>query len=80
MLVRLVRHPGERPGPGAPSYDRLFALVRAGFAHRRKMLRRSLAGVVEPAALDAAGIAPTARAEELALADWERLARAAADR
>ena len=32
---------------------------------RRKMLRRSLAGVVEPAAFAAAGVAPEARAEEL---------------
>ena len=27
--------------------DRLFALVRAGFGQRRKMLRRSLAGLVD---------------------------------
>ena len=41
------------------------SVVRAGFAHRRKMLRRSLAGVVDPDAFDAAGIDPEARAENL---------------
>ncbi len=76
VLVRLVRRPerSEGPGPGTPAYDRLFAVVRGGFAHRRKMLRRSLEALVEPAAFDACGIAPTARAEELALPEWERLA------
>ncbi len=39
--------------------------MRAGFAQRRKMLRRSLAGVVEPAAFERAGVRPDARAEEL---------------
>jgi 16S rRNA (adenine1518-N6/adenine1519-N6)-dimethyltransferase len=83
VVVRLVRH-GDRDvpvggpvplaGPGTEAYDRLFAVVRAGFAHRRKMLRRALDGVVEPEAFTAAGIAPTARAEEVALEGWERLA------
>jgi 16S rRNA A1518/A1519 N6-dimethyltransferase RsmA/KsgA/DIM1 with predicted DNA glycosylase/AP lyase activity len=38
------------------------------------MLRRSLEGLVSPEAFEATGIRPTARAEELSLADWERLA------
>jgi 16S rRNA (adenine1518-N6/adenine1519-N6)-dimethyltransferase len=54
--------------------DRLFALVRAGFGQRRKMLRRSLAGLVDEAAFAAAGIDPEARAEQLGLEDWSRLA------
>ena len=74
VLVRLDRRGEGRPGPGDPSYDRLFSVVRGGFAHRRKMLRRSLNGLVRPEAFEATGIRPTARAEELALADWERLA------
>ncbi len=79
VLVRLDRRPdrggpGHRAGPGDPVYDRLFSVVRGGFAHRRKMLRRSLEGLVSPEAFEATGIRPTARAEELALADWERLA------
>ena len=49
-------------------------MVKGGFAHRRKMLRRSLEHLVSPEAFVGAGIAPTARAEELDLAQWERLA------
>ena len=81
VLVRLDRREvpapsGDGPpGPGSPEYDRLFAVVRGGFAHRRKMLRRSLGDLVSPEAFAGAGIAPTARAEELGLPEWERLAR-----
>jgi 16S rRNA (adenine1518-N6/adenine1519-N6)-dimethyltransferase len=62
------------------SIDRhaLFALVRAGFGQRRKMLRRSLAGIVMPDAFRAAGVSPEARAEELSVADWGRLTAAVA--
>jgi 16S rRNA (adenine1518-N6/adenine1519-N6)-dimethyltransferase len=49
-------------------------VVRAGFAQRRKMLRRSLDGGVRADAFAAAGVPPTARAEELGLDEWERLA------
>jgi len=51
----------------------LFALVRAGFGQRRKMLRRSLAGVVAPETYVAAAVSPTARPEELDVDDWCRL-------
>jgi len=81
VLVRMDRRADQpvptgdgRVGPGNPDYERLFAVVKGGFAHRRKMLRRSLEHLVVPAAFEAAGIAPTARAEELALEEWERLA------
>jgi 16S rRNA (adenine1518-N6/adenine1519-N6)-dimethyltransferase len=74
VLVRLVRRVDPGAGSGAVPYDRLFAVVRGGFAHRRKMLRRSLADLVRPEAFAEAGIAPTARAEELTLEDWGRLA------
>jgi 16S rRNA (adenine1518-N6/adenine1519-N6)-dimethyltransferase len=76
ILVRLERRPDRSAGdgPGTDAYDRLFAVVRGGFAHRRKMLRRSLEALVEPEAFDAAGIRSTARAEELDLDEWERLA------
>jgi 16S rRNA (adenine1518-N6/adenine1519-N6)-dimethyltransferase len=72
-LVSIVRHPGGPAVPGDP--DRLFALVRAGFGHRRKMLRRSLAGLVDAAAFEAAAVDPQARAEDLDLAAWSRLAQ-----
>jgi len=66
----------RRDPPGGDDLRRrAFALVDAGFGQRRKMLRRSLAGLVDPAQLEAAGIDPTARAEQLALDDWVRLAR-----
>ncbi len=74
VLVRLVRRTDPGAGSGPVSYDRLFAVVRGGFAHRRKMLRRSLADLVRPEAFAEAGIAPTARAEELTLEEWGRLA------
>ncbi len=52
----------------------LFALVKAGFAHRRKMLRGAMAGIVTIEQFEQAGIAPTARAEELEVHAWGRLA------
>jgi 16S rRNA (adenine1518-N6/adenine1519-N6)-dimethyltransferase len=72
-LVRIVR----RPAPAVDADpDRLFTLVRAGFGQRRKMLRRSLVGLVDPGAFERAGIRPEARAEELSVHDWGRLAEA----
>lgn len=68
----------RRTPPGDDALrERVFALVDAGFNQRRKMLRRSLAAVVPAEAFTAADVAPTARAEELALTDWIRLASAA---
>lgn len=55
--------------------DRLFHLVEAGFGQRRKMLRRSLAGLVDAAGFAQADVRPEARAEELDIAAWGRLAR-----
>ena len=79
-LVDIRRHAGGEPA--APDVDRawLFRLVAAGFGQRRKMLRRSLAAAVaDPATLAegfaCAGIRPDARAEELGLDAWARLAR-----
>ncbi len=64
----------RRPEPASPADpDRLFALVRAGFGQRRKMLRRSLTDLVSPDAFAQAGIRPEARAEELSVEDWGRL-------
>lgn len=70
-LVHFQRHAevGERE-----ERDRVFALVDAGFATRRKMLRNTLAGMVDDACFERAGVAPTARAEELDLDAWRRLA------
>ena len=76
-LVSIVRRASPAVDPGLVSPERLFEVVRAGFAHRRKMLRGALAGVVSPSAFDTAGVAPTARAEELDVDAWGRLAGAA---
>jgi 16S rRNA (adenine1518-N6/adenine1519-N6)-dimethyltransferase len=75
VLVRMER----RDEPAVPlevvSYERLAAVVKAGFGQRRKMLRSSLAGVVDPGAFARAGIRPEARAEELTVEEWGRLAQ-----
>jgi 16S rRNA (adenine1518-N6/adenine1519-N6)-dimethyltransferase len=74
VLVRLVRRHEPAVSPDVVSYERLDAVVRAGFGHRRKMLRRALAGVVQPEAFARAGVRPEARAEELDIDAWGRLA------
>ena len=79
-LVRLRRR--ATPPVSVPSADDLFAIVRAGFAQRRKMLRRSLVPLLgdgTPGVLEAAGIAPTDRAEALGLEQWAAVARSAAE-
>lgn len=61
----------------------VFELVNAAFAQRRKMLRQSLQAVIGTidevvAALNAAGIDPTLRAEQLSVHDFLAIARAVA--
>lgn len=67
-----------RPVPVAPAERRcLEAVTQAAFGQRRKMLRSSLKGLgLDPAAV---GIEPTARAEELSVEEFCRLARALAE-
>jgi len=74
VLVHMVRRQAVAVAPELVGPERLFTVVRAGFAQRRKMLRRSLAGVVDPGAFEAAGVDPRARAEELSVEQWGRLA------
>ncbi len=69
--------------PGLPSarlrdLRPLERVTAAAFGQRRKMLRGSLASVFpDPvAALEGLGLAPTARAEELSVDDFVRLAGA----
>jgi 16S rRNA (adenine1518-N6/adenine1519-N6)-dimethyltransferase len=70
-LVRIVRHE-------PPDVDRatLFMLVRTAFQQRRKMLRRSLSGLVTTETMEAAGISPQERPEQLGIEAWCRLAKA----
>ncbi|WP_167138683.1 16S rRNA (adenine(1518)-N(6)/adenine(1519)-N(6))-dimethyltransferase RsmA [Diaminobutyricimonas sp. TR449] len=77
ILVGFER--GVAPGTEA---ERLatFALVDAAFQQRRKMLRQSLSVVlgdssVASARLEAAGLKPTARGEELTIDDFLAIAR-----
>jgi 16S rRNA (adenine1518-N6/adenine1519-N6)-dimethyltransferase len=74
-LVAIERRAAPAVDPSAVSAERLFTVVRAGFAHRRKMLRGTLAGLVTPEAFEAAGVRPESRAEELDVEAWGRLAR-----
>jgi 16S rRNA (adenine1518-N6/adenine1519-N6)-dimethyltransferase len=65
---------------GTADDEALFAkLVAAAFGQRRKMLRNTLREFGGESLLEAQGIAPTARAEELAVADYVRLANALAE-
>lgn len=72
VALRRLDHPAV--DPAVVPAERLLAVVRAGFAQRRKMLRSALAGVVAADAFAAAGVPPTARAEELGVGEWGRLA------
>jgi 16S rRNA (adenine1518-N6/adenine1519-N6)-dimethyltransferase len=67
-----------RVQPLAPArLETLERVTAAAFGQRRKMLRSSLKSLGDAAALlDSAGITPTARAEELSVADFCALARA----
>jgi 16S rRNA (adenine1518-N6/adenine1519-N6)-dimethyltransferase len=80
VLVSFERH--EQPGTES---ERLatFALIDAAFGQRRKMLRQALAVVLGDSAtasarIEAAGLAPTARGEELGVLDFLRIARSVA--
>jgi len=67
-------------GPAFPADPQaLFRLIKAGFGEKRKQLKNALAGGLNLSSDYAAGIlaqaklAPTARAQELNLKDWQRL-------
>lgn len=78
-LVAIKRRRVPAVDPAVASASEIFELVRGGFAHRRKMLRRSLADLVTPGAFERAGIRPEARAEELGIEQWGALAAARRD-
>jgi len=73
-VVRLV----PRQKPLACDAQVLQRVTEAGFGQRRKMLRQSLKtlGVEVTALLAAAGVEPTARAEEIPIEGFIALARA----
>jgi 16S rRNA (adenine1518-N6/adenine1519-N6)-dimethyltransferase len=76
-LVSMRRRPAPAVAPEVVAPEVFFSIVRMGFAQRRKMLRRSLAGLDVPAATFAeAGIDDRSRAEQLSVTEWGRLAAA----
>ena len=71
-VVRLQPLP---PGAVVVAERARFAhVVRAAFGQRRKTLRNALSGVVDATAIEAAGVRPDARAEQLSVADFASLA------
>lgn len=80
VLVAFDRHESARGEE--EERKRTFAIVDAAFQQRRKMLRQALSSVLggsaaqASAVLEAAGVAPTARGEELTIDDFVAIARA----
>jgi len=79
LVVRVHERPRIAPDLIAP----FFLLARAGFNQKRKQLRNSLSrglgveGNVVAEWIEAAGLRPDCRAEDLGLKEWERLLSAA---
>ncbi len=75
-LLRIV----PRPAPLTCDRELLETVTQAAFGQRRKMLRQSLRslGADVSALLSAAGLSPTARAEDIPVAGFVTLARALA--
>jgi len=77
VVVRLTR----RPAPPVPGVRRrIFAVIDAGFATRRKTIRNALRGAgieadVVASALDSAGVDGSERAERLGLEEFAAIAR-----
>jgi 16S rRNA (adenine1518-N6/adenine1519-N6)-dimethyltransferase len=76
VLVSIRRRPKPALDPATVDQTKLFEVIRAGFATRRKMLRRSLSRQVRPEAFEAAGVDPQSRAEQLDMEAWGRLVAA----
>ena len=79
ILVAFERH--EQPGTEEERVA-TFRLIDAAFQQRRKMLRQALSAVLGDSAvastrIEAAGLAPTARGEELTVLDFLAIARSA---
>lgn len=81
VLVAFDRR--QQPLGSEEERARTFRIVDAAFQQRRKMLRQALTGVLggtaaaASALLEVAGVAPTARGEELSIDDFLRVTRGA---
>ncbi|HWQ11803.1 MAG TPA: 16S rRNA (adenine(1518)-N(6)/adenine(1519)-N(6))-dimethyltransferase RsmA, partial [Roseiflexaceae bacterium] len=77
----------ERPPVDVPEPEALMRLIKAGFLHARKQLGNALPGGLAAmgmptekqrvlAALEAAGVDPTRRAETVTLEEWAAVYKA----
>ena len=73
-VVRLV--PRKPDTIGVEDAGLFSAVVRDAFGQRRKTLRNALSNLCDAAAIEAAGVRPDARAEQIEVADFVRLANA----
>lgn len=71
-LVRLIPRPPQ--DLSVKDEAKFSALVSAAFAQRRKMLRNNLKGILGDTGFERIGVEPTARAEELSVAEYVRIA------
>jgi 16S rRNA (adenine1518-N6/adenine1519-N6)-dimethyltransferase len=77
QIIKLVRRPA--PLFEGLEYKQFFRVVKAGFSQRRKKLRSSLSAglrISKPAVtelLEAAGVDPNARPQELSLEQWHAI-------
>jgi 16S rRNA (adenine1518-N6/adenine1519-N6)-dimethyltransferase len=73
-VVRMIPRPASALAASDPL--KLAMVVMTAFGQRRKMLRNTLREMIAEAELAALGIEPTARAEELGVAEFVRIANA----
>jgi 16S rRNA (adenine1518-N6/adenine1519-N6)-dimethyltransferase len=76
-VVRLV--PRDPAAIGVRDRAKFEVLVRDAFGQRRKTLRNALSRQCDAAAIEAAGVRPEARAEQIGVEDFVRLANSLAD-
>jgi 16S rRNA (adenine1518-N6/adenine1519-N6)-dimethyltransferase len=71
-VVRLI--PRDPATIGIRDHTTFANVVRDAFGQRRKTLRNALSQICDAAAIEAAGVRPDARAEQIEVADFVRLA------
>lgn len=74
QFVRLVPH--TEPKYAIADDNRFFEVVKLAFSMKRKMIRNNLKPLMSEAEIEATGIDPTARAENLTIDDFVTLSNA----
>lgn len=74
VLVHIVRRQRCELESDHAVYDAVFSLARMAFAHRRQMIRRTLAPMLSEQEIKAAMIDPSCRPETLGFDQWRSLA------